>query len=471
MPLAPLAATTAPGRRSEPGAAGQPPDPAARPASGIAIVLIDGNNFYASCEAALDPSLRGRPLVVLSNNDGCIVARSAEARALGIAMGTPYFKVRRELEQHGVVVRSSNYALYADMSQRLMRSLEPWVEELEIYSIDEAFGRLHRPAPAAGWGPGAGQGGGGDLRAWGLALRRQVRRQLGLPIAIGIAPSKVLAKLANKLAKKDPAHRGVFDLGAVADPGPWLEQLPVEEVWGIGRKLSRWCRLRGAANARQLRDLASGELRSKAGVVGLRLQQELRGHSCLPLALAPAAKRETCVSRSFSEPIRELAQLRQAIATYLSRAAEKLRRQQQLTDTVTVFVRSSPFNGSQFYANAATVTLPLASQDTAVLLAAALPLAALLFKAHKPLQKAGVLLQNLQPISQLQHSLLAPLPEEEQQRRELLLATIDTLNRRYGSGTVAWAACGLRPAWAMKRQQLSCAATTRLAAIPLAWAR
>jgi len=436
-------------------------------------VLIDGNNFYASCEAALNPSLRGRPLVVLSNNDGCIVARSAEARALGIAMGTPYFKVRRELERQGVVVRSSNYALYADMSQRLMRSLEPWVEELEIYSIDEAFGRLHRPAPGADWYPGEGHGSGncGDLVAWGLALRRQVRRQLGLPIAIGIAPSKVLAKLANKLAKKDPAHRGVFDLGAVGDPGPWLEQLPVEEVWGIGRKLSRCCRLRGAANARQLRDLASGELRSKAGVVGLRLQQELRGHSCLALALAPAAKRETCVSRSFSEPIRELAQLRQAIATYLSRAAEKLRRQQQLTDTVTVFVRSSPFNGSQFYANAATVTLPLASQDTAVLLAAALPLAALLFKAHKPLQKAGVLLQNLQPISQLQHSLLAPLPEAEQQRRELLLATIDGLNRRYGSGTVAWAACGLRPAWAMKRQRLSCAATTRLAAIPLAWAR
>ncbi len=466
-----------PGAGSTPGVhhgPGGEPRSAARPGTkpGSAIVLIDGNNFYASCEAALDPSLRGRPLVVLSNNDGCIVARSAEARALGIAMGTPYFKVRRELEQHAVVVRSSNYALYADMSQRLMRSLEAWVEELEVYSIDEAFGRLQRPAPGASWGPARDDSAGaGDLRAWGLALRRQVRRQLGLPIAIGIAPSKVLAKLANKLAKTDHAHRGVFDLGAVADPDLWLEQLPVEEVWGIGRKLSRWCRLRGAANARQLRDLASGELRSKAGVVGLRLQQELRGHSCLPLALAPAPKRETCVSRSFSEPVRELGQLRQAIATYLSRAAEKLRRQQQLTDTVTVFVRSSPFNGSQFYAKAATVTLPLASQDTAVLLAAALPLAALLFKPHKPLQKAGVLLQNLQPLNQLQHNLLAPLPEAQQQRRERLLATVDGLNRHYGSGTIAWAACGLRPAWAMKRQRLSNAATTRLANIPLAWAR
>jgi DNA polymerase V len=424
-----------------------------------ALALIDGNNFYASCEAVLDPAVVGRPLVVLSNNDGCIVSRSAEARALGIPMGAPVFQLRAELERHGVIVRSSNYGLYADMSQRLMATLETWVEELEIYSIAEAFGLLHRP------------GGTGDLTAWGEALRHQVRRQLGLPVAVGIAPTKVLAKLANKLAKKDPAHRGVFDLGAVADPDPWLEQLPVEEVWGIGRKLSRWCRLRGAANARQLRDLASGELRSKAGVVGLRLQQELRGLSCLPLVLAPAAKRETCVSRSFSEPIKELAQLRQAIATYLSRAAEKLRRQGQLTDTVTVFVRSSPFNGSQFYAKAATVTLPLASQDTAVLLAAALPLAACLFKAHKPLQKAGVLLQNLQPMGQLQHSLLAPLPEPEQQRRELLLATIDGLNRRHGSGTVAWAACGLRPAWAMKRQRLSDAATTRLAAIPMVLAR
>ncbi|MBC1265028.1 Y-family DNA polymerase [Synechococcus sp. BSA11S] len=421
---------------------------------GWATVLIDGNNFYASCEAALDPSLIGRPLVVLSNNDGCIVARSAEARALGIPMGKPYFQVRRELECLGVVVRSSNYALYADMSQRLMLTLEPWVEELEVYSIDEAFGRLHRPAA-------------GDLSAWGRALRQQVRRHLGLPVAVGIAPSKVLAKLANKLAKGDPAHGGVFDLGALADPDPWLEAVAIEDVWGIGRKLSRWCRLRGVANALQLRELASGELRARAGVVGLRLQQELRGHSCLPLVAAPPAKQETCVSRSFSEPIRELGQLREAIATYISRAAEKLRRQRQRAGTITVFVRSSPFNGTRFYANAATATLPLASNDTAVLLAAALPLAERLLRPHNPLQKAGVLLQNLQPLEQLQPHLLAPLPPEQQRRREVLMATLDGLNRRFGRGTVQWAACGLQPAWAMKRQRLSRAATTRLSDIPV----
>jgi nucleotidyltransferase/DNA polymerase involved in DNA repair len=292
-----------------------------------ATVLIDGNNFYASCEAVLDPSVAGRPLVVLSNNDGCIVSRSAEARALGIPMGAPYFKVRRELEHQGVIVRSSNYSLYADMSQRLMATLEGWVEALEVYSIDEAFGHLHRPRTDPGADPGTDPG--ADLTAWGQALREEVRRHLGLPVAVGIAPTKVLAKIANRVAKRDGVHQGVFDLGAVADPDPWLEAIAIEDVWGIGRKLSRWARLRGIADARALRDMPPGELRRRCGVVGVRLQQELRGHSCLPLVAVAPAKQETCVSRSFSTPVDSLEGLRQAIATYLSRAAEKLRRQRQ----------------------------------------------------------------------------------------------------------------------------------------------
>ncbi|MEB3296233.1 MAG: Y-family DNA polymerase [Cyanobacteriota bacterium] len=424
-----------------------------------AIVLIDGNNFYASCEAVLDPALRGRPLVVLSNNDGCIVSRSQEARALGIAMGTPYFKARAELERHGVVVRSSNYALYADMSARLMATLEAWVESLEVYSIDEAFGCLSR-------------GGDSDLLGWGHGLRQDVQRQLGLPVAVGIGPSKVLAKLANRLAKRPPAGappgggRGVFDLGAVSDPDPWLAALPVGEVWGIGRQLGEWCRRRGVADARALRDMPDGELRRKCGVVGVRLQQELRGIACLPLELAPPARRETCVSRSFSTPIQELGPLREAIASYVSRAAEKLRHQRQRARLLTVFVRSSPFNGTSFYRNAATVELALPSNDTAVLLAAALPLAARLLRPHKPLQKAGVLLQALEPEDQLQHHLFTPLPTEQQTRREALMATVDGLNRRYGRGTVRWAACGLQPSWAMRRERLSGAATTCLQDLP-----
>lgn len=421
----------------------------------LATVLIDGNNFYASCEAVVDPAVVGRPLVVLSNNDGCIVSRSAEARALGIAMGVPFFQVRSQCERQGVVVRSSNYALYADMSQRLMATLERWVEELEIYSIDEAFGLLHRPA------------GVGDLSAWGRALRRQVQCHLGLPVAVGIAPTKVLAKIANRVAKADPGRGGVLDLAAASDADALLAQVAIEDVWGIGRQLSRWCRLRGVAHALALRDMPSGELRRKCGVVGLRLQQELRGVRCLPLVSVAPAKQETCVSRSFSQPVRELASLRQAIATHLVRAAEKLRQQRQRAGAITVFVRSSPFDGTSLYSRAATVTLPLASNDTAVLLAAALPLAARLFRPHKPLVKAGVLLQQLQPEALLQHHLLVPTTPEQQNRRERLMLVIDALNRRYGRGAVQWAACGLHPAWAMRRSRLSGAATTCLAQIPL----
>jgi len=297
-----------------------------------------------------------------------------------------------------------------------------------------------------------------------------VRRDLGLPVAIGIAPTKVLAKLANRIAKQDPQYRqqGVFDLAAVADPDPWLEAMAIEEVWGIGRQLSRWFRLRGITNARQLRDMPPGELRRRCGVVGLRLQLELRGSSCLPLMEAAPAKQETCVSRSFSTPITTQAELREAVATYLSRAAEKLRRQRQRAGAITVFVRSSPFDGTVFYSNAATVVLPLASQDTAVLLKAALPLTDQLFRPHKPLRKAGVLLQGLQPETLLQHHLLAPLSGEEQARREALMATVDGLNRRFGRGTLQWAACGLNPAWMMRRARLSRAATTRLSDVPIA---
>jgi len=427
-----------------------------------ATVLIDGNNFYASCEAALDAAVIGRPLVVLSNNDGCIISRSPEARALGIPMGSPYFQIRSELERHGVIVRSSNYSLYADMSLRLMGSLEAWVEELEVYSIDEAFGRLSRRRDA--------DGSEASLQDWGLALRHQIRQRLGLPVAVGIASTKVLAKLANRIAKRDPAHGGVFDLGSVADPDPWLASLAIEDVWGIGRRLSRWCRMRGIADALALRDMPSAELRRRCGVVGIRLQQELRGLACLPLVSQPPAKREICVSRSFGTPIQRRQDLRQAVATYLSRAAEKLRRQGQGAGCITVFVRSSPFAGSSFYSNAATVTLALPSNDTGVLLAAALPLADALFRPHKPLQKAGVLLQRLQSDSQRQQDLLLPLDPGQQRRREALLAVVDNLNHRYGSGTVQWAACGLQPVWLMRRSRLSRAATTRIRELPLAWA-
>ena len=415
--------------------------------------LIDANNFYASCEQSLDPALIGRPVVVLSNNDGCIVARSAEARALGIAMGTPYFKAKRHLEQHNVVIRSSNYALYADMSQRLMSLLESQVEDLEIYSIDEAFARLSRPSD-------------GNLHPWAQRLRTLARRNLGLPIAIGLGASKGQAKLANRLAKVVPAHAGFFDLGLCRDPDRWLETISIEDVWGIGRKLALWCRMRGVVNARELRDMSSGYLRAKAGVVGVRLQRELQGHACLPLDLDPSPKQETCVSRSFSHPITSLEELREAVATYVVRAAEKLRKQHQRTAALTIYTRTSPFIPG-FYSRAASTSLDLPSNDTGVLLEAALPLVERIFQPHRALAKAGVLMQHLQGVDQLQQHLWVPCTEEDQQRRERLMATVDRLNHRYGRGTVQWAACGLDPSWAMRRERLGRAATTRLSDVPV----
>ena len=415
--------------------------------------LIDANNFYASCEQSLDPALLGRPVVVLSNNDGCIVARSAEARALDIKMGTPYFKVKSDLERQGVVVRSSNYALYADMSQRLMSLLESQVEDLEVYSIDEAFAQISRPSTL-------------DLLPWGRQVRALARRNLGLPIAIGLGASKGQAKLANRLAKVNPGHAGLFDLGHCSEADRWLETIDIEDVWGIGRKLAHWCRTRGIRNARELRDMASGPLRAKAGVVGLRLQRELQGHACLPLDLAPSPKQETCVSRSFSQPINSLTELREAVATYVVRAAEKLRKQRQRAASLSVYTRTSPFVPA-FYSRSASIQLDLASNDTQTLLNAALPLVERIFQPHRQLTKAGVLMQHLQSTDHLQHHLLVPCSEHEQQRRATLMRTIDGLNRRYGSGTVQWAACGLHPAWGMRRERLGQAATTRLSDIPV----
>ncbi|MCX5929833.1 MAG: Y-family DNA polymerase [Synechococcus sp. LacPavin_0920_WC12_MAG_50_7] len=418
-----------------------------------ALALIDCNNFYASCEQAFDPLLQGRPVVVLSNNDGCIVARSREARQLGIAMGTPYFKVANQLQSLGVAVRSSNYALYGDMSSRVMACIEARVPELEVYSVDEAFARTPALEPGA-------------LLAWGAELRVVVRQQLGLSIAVGMASSKVLAKLANRLAKVDPARAGVFRFPAAAALQPWLEVVPVEDIWGVGQRLARWCRLRGLSTAWALSQADPALVRRQWGVVGLRLQQELRGVSCLPLVQGPSPKRETCVSRSFSQPIQDLQLLRQAVASYVVRAAEKLRQQQQRTACLTVFIRTSPFQ-SGFYSNSATIKLALASNDTAVLLQAALPLVAQLFRNGYRFHKAGVLLQELQPLEQLQQHLFVSLSPQQQQRRECLMQLVDQLNARFGAGTLQWAATGLQPPWLMRRGHLSPGYTTRIKELPL----
>ncbi len=419
----------------------------------MAIALIDGNNFYASCEQSIDPSLANHPLVILSNNDGCIIARSAEAKALGIPMGIPFFEIRDRLERLEVKVRSSNYALYGDMSQRFMSLLEVHCEELEIYSIDEAFARVKRPIN-------------NDLQPWAKKLRALIYQHLGLPIAIGIGTSKSQAKLANHLAKTIAEHAGIFDLEASKNLEDWLESIAIEDVWGIGHKISQWCRTRGITNARQLRDTPSNELKAKYGITAIRLQNELKGIACIPLLKHQKSKKETCVSRSFNKPITTIDELRQAISTYTVRASEKLRTQKQVAGTITIFARTSSY-APTFHSQAATKKLQVHSNDTGTLLATSLELTEKIFRPNHLLMKAGVIMQDLQKDNFLQLNLLEQYSTEEAARREKLLKTIDRLNKRYGRNAIQWAVCGINPKWSMQRKYLSPAATTKFTDIPI----
>ena len=305
---------------------------------------------------------------------------------------------------------------------------------------------------------------------WAAELRVAVRQQLGLPIAVGLASSKVLAKLANRLAKRDPARVGVCNLIGDPELDAHLARVPVEDLWGVGRRLSRWCRMRGLSSALDLARADPALIRQGWGVVGLRLQQELRGISCLPLETVATPKQDTCCSRSFGVPVLDRQSLREAVATHVVRGAEKLRRQRQRTARLTVFVRTSPFS-SGFYANSAAAVLPLATQDTGVLLQAALPLVDHLYRPGCAFRKAGVLLQQLQPEEQLQHHLLQAASPGQLQRRERLMQAVDRLNRRFGAGTLQWAVVGLQPDWCMRRHHLSSGYTTRLGDLPLVQAR
>jgi DNA polymerase V len=407
------------------------------------FALVDCNSFYASCEQVFAPQLRGQPLVVLSNNDGCIVARSPEAKAIGIPMGAALFKVEPLIRRHNVRVFSSNYTLYGDLSHRVMETLSHFAPEVEIYSIDEAFldlsGFSHR-----------------DLTAYGRQMRQTVGQWTGIPVSVGIAPTKVLAKVANHVAKRFPSHDGVFEWRAEAAEAI-LECIPVEAVWGIGRHLSRWLKTQGIETALQFRDASEGLIRPKMGIVGVRLQRELQGHSCLPLDRSPNPKQETCVSRSFGRAVVSLAELKEAIALYTSRAAEKLRRQHQQASALTVFARTSQFTDNA-YSKTVTLELPTPSHYTPELLRWALKGATQIYREGYRYQKAGVVMQGLVPAGMAQGNwLLAP---REEAREERLMQVLDTLNEKMGAGAVQFAAAGLEQSWQMKRARRSPRYTT-----------
>ena len=279
-----------------------------------AMALIDANNFYASCEQNINPHLRNKPVVILSNNDGCIIARSPEARALKIKMGTPYFKVKEKLNKLDVAVLSSNYSLYGDMSRRLMNLLKNYCEEIEIYSIDEAFVSISRPNDK-------------NLYPWARNIRSLIYQNLGITITVGIGENKVRAKIANKLAKNIDYSAGIFDLARTKNENNYLKRISVDKIWGVGKQTSNWLQSKGIKNAREIRDMEENEIIKKLGIVGKRLQLELKGHRCLPIEKNKKSKKEIQVSRSFGTPITKLEDLTQALATHAIKASEKMRSQ------------------------------------------------------------------------------------------------------------------------------------------------
>lgn len=311
----------------------------------MAIALVDVNNFYASCERLFRPELRGRPIVVLSNNDGCVVSRSPEAKAMGIKMAGPYFKIREQFEAHGGVAFSSNYALYGDMSGRVMSTLETMAPELEVYSIDEAFLSLSESFA-------------GDLTAYGQQIRQRVWQWTGLTVGVGIGPTKTLAKLANYAAKKWPATGGVVDLRDELRRARLMAITPVDEVWGIGRRLGAKLVAQGINTVADLVASDAKGLRAQYGVVVERIVQELRGLPCAELTVEPAAKLQILSSRSFGERVTDRGEMAQALSGFMARAAEKLRAEGMCCQRVHLFVRTSPFDErAPYYSEQAGVRL------------------------------------------------------------------------------------------------------------------
>lgn len=420
------------------------------------IALVDGNCFYVSCERVFDARLDRRAVVVLSNNDGCVVSRSDEAKAAGVAMGEPWFKVRQRLGDQAVTALSSNYTLYGDMSRRMMTVIGQFAPEQSIYSIDECFLRF------AGMDRF-------DLSELAHDLKARVYQWVGIPVCVGIGTSHTLAKLANRLAKKQPQLAGVCDLTGMSrsDRDRYMGSMDVQEVWGIGNRISARLRELGIASVRQLRDADTALIRQRFGVTVERTVRELRGEPCLELEDRPAPKQQIISSRSFGRPIDTLAPLQEAITTYTRIAAGKLRDQAHAAGQIQVWLHTSIFN-SQAPQHHPSVAVPLspATDDTLALVGAARAAVAVLFRRGHRYVKAGVMLNALVPATAVQGDLF-PV-QGGSIRRSRIADAMDAVTQRFGKRAIQLAGEGLEPAWRMRRDRMTQAYTTRWADLPKA---
>ncbi|KJS38091.1 MAG: DNA repair nucleotidyltransferase [Rhodospirillaceae bacterium BRH_c57] len=411
------------------------------------FAIVDCNNFYVSCERLFRPDLEGRPVVVLSNNDGCAVARSNEAKALGIAMGEPAFKIRHLVDSHGLVMLSSNYALYGDLSSRVMEILADHAPASEVYSIDECFLDLDRLAVP-------------DLTAWCRILRDKVRQWTGIPVAIGIGPTKTLAKVANRLAKKSPKADGVLDL---ANHPEWVEaalrRTEIGDVWGIGRQWAGSCHLKGLHTALDLARADDGWVKKTMGKVGLRTVLELRGRAVHTLETEPPARQSCCCSRSFGEATSDRGQVRDALVNFAARAAQKVRRDGLAAGTVQVFIMTDRFRRDEPQHTASTsVRLSPASSDSGVIVSAACKALDTVWKDGFAFRKAGVTLVDLvDPATQPRDLFTSKPPPQSAQ----LMAALDGIDRRWGRGTIGFGLASKQAPWRMQQGSKSPGYTTR----------
>ncbi|MFP1263377.1 Y-family DNA polymerase [Klebsiella michiganensis] len=412
------------------------------------FALCDVNSFYASCETVFRPDLKGRAVVVLSNNDGCVIARSAEAKPF-VKMGEPYFKQKEMFRRHGIIAFSSNYELYADMSNRVMTTLEELSPRCEIYSIDEAFCDLTGVRNCR------------DLTDFGREIRETVLRRTHLTVGVGIAQTKTLAKLANHAAKQWQRQTGgVVDLSNLERQRKLMALLPVDEVWGVGRRISKKLESMGIDTVLKLADTDIRFIRKHFNVVLERTVRELRGEPCLGLEEFAPVKQEIVCSRSFGGRITEYHEMRQAICSYASRAAEKLRGEHQYCRFISAFVKTSPFALNEpYYGNSASVKLLTPTQDSRDIITAATKCLDAIWRDGHRYQKAGVMLGDFYSQGVAQLNLFDD--NAPRQNSEKLMEVLDHLNAKDGRGTLYFAGQGIQTAWQMKREMLSPRYTTR----------
>ena len=410
------------------------------------FAILDCNNFYASCERVFNPKLNGCPIVVLSSNDGCIIARSNEAKALGFKMGAPYFKFRDLAEQKGVKVFSSNYTLYGDMSRRVMNVICETVPDVEIYSIDEAFLDLEKVKKK-------------DLNSFAAGLRETIKRSTGIPVSIGIAPTKTLAKVANHFVKREPQHKGALVLERVSEIDRALRRIPIQSVWGIGGRNGSLLRGFSINTAADLRNASDKWIQKRLSITGLRTAQELRGVSCIPFEAVAPSKKSICSSRSFGQTLTDKNIISEAVACYAARASEKLRSQSGLASLLMLFLRTDQFSGERQYQNSSCIAFKVPTNDTRTIIAGALNVLERIYKQGYFYKKAGVVLSEIVPEEILQLDLFEKPVSKKTCK---LMRTVDNINASLGSHTVRFGAQGLQSSkWSPRCTQKSPCYTTR----------